>query len=514
MECDICGRHASSRRPVNCATCARLDLYKLRLDLAKTLLEKEDAGRRVEAVVKNDIPSNIPNTVLDGVIVDAKDCARSSRYTALKAETALTRDRMESINQKAELLRKQLTDYKKTIADLKSSVAQKKSDAESAAFGLESRSASEIESVQKATRRINRGWDQEQQAVIHWRKTLCREAAKLAGLKKLKVVESQRMKEYYEIGHHLRVIDLRDLAKVEPELLTASLTQIAFLVARVATYLAVQLPAEIVLPHNNEPLPTIYQPNSSYANRKPSAARSSSYSSLNPTTAKQPEPRIPRPRPLAVQKGLSKLIKDDSISLSYFVEGATLLAWNIAWLCRTQGMQGLEDWKDVCNMGRNLWQLLMADHRSARSLSKKRDDIKDYSSTDESQKNAGNIPQTFGQFSHGTSHSFLGSYEGSAMVRKWKFYSPAKVVDDVKRHLVSEMQGAEWEVLQEMEWSGAHEEQDEEPVIVRAKRPSHSNSGNKSDGTHKPGTSGWTKLRSRNASSEAKTGNTTGNDTP
>ena len=53
-----------------------------------------------------------------------------------------------------------------------------------------------------------------------------------------------------------------------------------------------------------------------------------------------------------------------------------------------------------------------------------------------------------GRYSHGSAHSFLGSAEGSEFMRGWKLHGPMKTVDHVKSYLLSDMAGAEWEVLE------------------------------------------------------------------
>jgi hypothetical protein len=136
-----------------------------------------------------------------------------------------------------------------------------------------------------------------------------------------------------------------------------------------------------------------------------------------------------------------------------FVEGVTLLAWDIAWLCKTQGMGGLNSDVDMCNMGRNLWNLLV-------------DDSKDFIARNESagpeSKESGlkaspseppaHVPALFGQFSHGTAHSFFGFLGGREIMQNWKLQNPARSIDKIKEYLRTEIQKAEWEVVEGVEW--------------------------------------------------------------
>jgi hypothetical protein len=490
MECDVCGHHATPRRTFYCPTCARLELYQLRMELAKALLKKEDDFQRVELVVSGEVPSDLPSTVLDGVILDTRDCARSARYQSIKSQTTLTKDRVEALRLKAVAHRSKLEEYKRRISATKSIISKKKSDAESANFGLDSRSTAEIDAAQKSLRRATRVWDSEQGDLIQWRRLICREAAKLVGLQKIRAVEGQSMREYYQIADSLPIFDLRDLTKADPATLTASLTQVAFLVSRISTYLALRLPAEICLPDNNQPLPIIYQPYGSYAYRE------SNRSSTIKSSFSNPHPRL-----LSLKTPLVKLAKDDQDTFRYFIEGVTLLAWNIAWICKVQGMEGLQDWTDVCNMGQNLWNLLLADNRHLGTITatKRAAETKSSSSSERVHKDLGNVPLNFGQYSHGTAHFFFGSNESSLPVRKWQLHTPTKIFDEVKRHIMSEMQGAEWEVVPETVWRYEDEDNYEQPVMVRARRPSAtpvSGSGSERK-VSKAGTSGWTKVRSR-----------------
>lgn len=55
------------------------------------------------------------------------------------------------------------------------------------------------------------------------------------------------------------------------------------------------------------------------------------------------------------------LAKEDPSTYSLFIEGVVLLAYNIAWACCTQGVPigDKTSYEDVCNMGRNLYSLLI-----------------------------------------------------------------------------------------------------------------------------------------------------------
>ena len=302
--------------------------------------------------------------------------------------------------------------------------------------------------------------------------------------------------------------------------MTASSTNLAHLVYLVAHYLSLRLPAEIRLPHRDHPLPTIFPPGSSYTAREVTDLGSAPFhsSSNSPSSSRTGDqsPR-PRPRPLHLDRKLPALAKEDPVTYALFVEGITLLAWDIAWVCKSQGLDvSLGSWEEVCALGQNLWQLLIAAppswHRSSPSpgpLSKPVP-ARDSPSRPALSTNAPTTthstpseparappPVQLGHFSHGTGHSFLGAAEGAEYMHQWRLHSSAKVIEKVKAMLLSERTGAEWEILDGTEWkeegkdgdgkeADDHREMDiaEEAVVVKGKGKAK-------------GTSGWMKLKSR-----------------
>ena len=212
------------------------------------------------------------------------------------------------------------------------------------------------------------------------------------------------------------------------------------------------------------------------------------------------------------------LAKEDPIVYASFVEGITLLAWDIAWMCKTQGLDvGKSSWEDVCAMGRNLWQLLLAPAQARRQpLPVSNDSTSAITSPDNIEDKR---PQVMlGQFSHGTAHSFLSSAEGLEYMSGWRLQTPLKVIDRVKAMLQSERDGAEWQLLEENEWDEGEAQNDgtrddegraskitDVPATKEVKSPVldvESDGAARFDqgeeGEEKTrGTSGWTKLKSR-----------------
>jgi len=231
------------------------------------------------------------------------------------------------------------------------------------------------------------------------------------------------------------------------------------------------------------------------------------------------DPRpMPNPRPLYVHRELPKLFKEDPNSFPLFVEGVTLLAWNVAWLCKTQGVNGFTSWTDICPVGRNLYQLLAMSPkqvftRMALSSGRTNRVVRPKEAATSSTQDG---PTLIGQFSHGTAHSFFGAAEGSEMMRNWRLQNPQRVWDKVRSYLVAEMQGAEWEVVQVKEWDNEDDLAEEEPVLVGGRKWALTNgritagkaasdttvskpspAENSNEVVKAKGANGWTKLRSR-----------------
>ena len=267
--------------------------------------------------------------------------------------------------------------------------------------------------------------------------------------------------------------------------INTSFARVCHLVVLTSHYLALQLPAEIILPHRDQPNPMIFSPSSSYLSRSgsypttPTSRPSIAAFSLSRGHGAHPQSR---PRPLSLQKPLSQLAKEDAVAYSLFIEGVTLLAWDVAWACRTQGINvGAQSLDEICSIGKLLYQLLVSPPATLlpplrRMSHNSHDASSDRGSSPTSNTVARDITplapamrrtasarlQILGRYSHGTAHSFLGGAEGTEFMRGWKLQGPMKMVDHLKSLLLGEMAGAEWEVVDEKEWrdlgdeSGSH----------------------------------------------------------
>jgi hypothetical protein len=516
MECDICGRGANNTHPLHCITCARAYLEHPRIELAKTLIDRDAVEKHVKAIIQGSEDKAIQHVSLTdskgGLLVDRQECTNNLNWQRTKAETAEIQERLQSISEHADRLREQMEATRKQLEAKRAANSQRKSDLSSTTYGIDSRRANELDKVQQKAKKVDYNADKMHHDIMDLRMHLCSTAAMLTGLKlDKKKHKDGATREFFTIGpgkeKRLRVYDLRDLngtcptmllwrytnphIDAPPDGLSASLAAVAQLVVRVAAYLGIRLPAEITLPHSDYPQPTIFSPASSYQGRKvPFPGSTPSHSSTaSPEASRTLEARIhlPKPRALFVDRPLANLSAEDPPAYSSFIEGVSLLAYNIAWLCRTQGMKdSFKHWDDTCPIGRNLFRLLVVQESyNPQPLDNPFD--KDLSSTRSSRSVLRRTPVGFGQLSHATSHSFLGIAENAQYISGWGL-SPTKIGDELKAFLLAEQQAQEWDVLNQKEWEDMENLVAEDPVLVGDKR--RIDDGRK-------GIKGFVKLKSR-----------------
>lgn len=542
MSCHVCSRTNSLRLPFYCPTCARSQLYLLRYENARVLLEKDAVGREIEAAVAGNTMQN-----------EGKEAARTHegggskqnpRWTiqAAQTEQARSSERTKAILAQTELLKNEIKEKRGEINQRASILKQRRSDAESANYQLAERRDSALSNIQNSIKRTEHLWHSLHSKTAESRIFLCREAASIYGLRQKLRKRNNEITESYVIGG-VPIVDLREMngtwschrcgpwdtnfeTGAPASQISTAFANIAHLLILVSHYLSLRLPAEITLPHRNYPTPTISTPGASYSSRDvPYSEKSPSHSlSSSPTASRADTRRLPRPRPLSIDKPLPRLAKEDPATYALFVEGASLLAWNVSWLCRTQGLNvGSDSWEEICNIGKNMWQLLVAPPAQNLTIMRAvsgRDLQSKLKSGRDSPKTIIQRTKSFpmlGHYSHGTSHSFLGAAEGTEFMRTWKLPTPTKVADKLKSTLLGEMANAEWELLEEKEWdeegrdqaasnakdssllSGLRPEVEDEEAAASTTKP-ECNSDDVVDrrSPDRPkSTSGWTKLKNR-----------------
>ncbi|KAF9239369.1 hypothetical protein DTO013E5_8987 [Penicillium roqueforti] len=517
MSCSICSRAPQSRLSFHCPTCARNQLYQLRIDSTQVLLEKEVLGKQIETAVTCGSSWDEPSPHGQDLLDTDKACSPRWVLQMISTRHAVSLAKRQLVSHQLEALKLEVEAKKAEIAKQKEALARRRSDAESANFQLEERETGILAGVQNTSKRVEHVWHSLHSKTAESRIYLCREVANLYGLRK--ATKKGQGRETYVLGCGL-IVDLRDMNGIPQEQISTSFSNIAHLLIIVSHYLSLRLPAEITLPHKNYPVPTIYTPSASYRSRN--GHDGADYqSSSSPAASRTVDPRThtSRPRPLFIDKPLPRLAKEDPATYAFFLEGATLLAWNVAWLCRTQGINLSSDsWEEVCDIGKSLWQLLVAPPAHPSTLMR----VFAGRDTQTQMKSAKDSPRTtiqrttsfpmLGHYSHGTAHSFLGASEGVEFMRIWKLPTPTRIVDKLKSNLLGEMASAEWELLEEKEWDDAVMDSPQPSVpqspkamgsqfgSVETERTSKTRSrtqGQDASSSRPKGTKGWTKVADR-----------------
>ncbi|RDH28115.1 UV radiation resistance protein and autophagy-related subunit 14-domain-containing protein [Aspergillus welwitschiae] len=524
MSCHTCFRAPASRTRFFCPTCARNQLYQLRVETARVLLEKQSIAERIQAgVILETTQAEWSGEIKETSIAYQNGLSTKRSLQIIAKGEAESRERMRLLGDQLDNLTAEIKDKRLEISQRKLALARRHSDSESAQYQLGEREAAILANIQNNTKRTDHLWHSLHSKTAEARIFLCREAANLYGLQRKTRNKEGLSQEVYTMGG-IDIIDLRDMNGTTPAYISTSLFNVAHLLVLISHYLSLRLPAEITLPHKDHPIPTICAPSASYLSRDPNSV---AYSLRNPPSVpsgpRTASPRPSRPRPLSIDRALPKLAREDPGTYALFLEGVTLLAWNVSWLCRTQGINiTSESWEEVCNVGKNMWQLLVAPPAQPSTLSRAfagRDIQAKMRASKDSPRTTIQRTMSFpmlGHYSHGTAHSFLGAVEGAEFMRTWRLPTPTKIVDKLKSTLLGEMASAEWELL-EGDWDDASQEPSDSMLLQHPSTTSASperqgnNSGDSVNGavagagnlsgprgpTRMKGTSGWTKLRNR-----------------
>ncbi|KAL8340054.1 hypothetical protein RB601_006265 [Gaeumannomyces tritici] len=455
LACDICGRqHHPQRLPFLCPVDARNRLYEGRLAQAHLLIDSGKLENEVSALLSHP---------------DATSSANPTRTHApewIRAEQRLSEQRqaVERTNEiiaQADRLRLEIDAAKKDVERRKKAISRRKDDLASVSHGVAARRVDLQQSVERSIMVAKANWDLNHEGIATHRAFLCIEAARLYGLRRQKKGGSVR----YEIGG-VEIVDLHSMNSASPEVISTSLAHMTHILVLASSYLAIRLPAEITLPQRDYPRPTIFSLASSYSQqpRDPSFGVLALHPQIPSETGdRERQQGLPRARPLYVDKPLSVLAKDSPSTYGLFIEGVALLAYNTAWACCTQGVPigDRSSSEDVCNMGRNLYNLLIANqlHGQAGRVFPV-SSASPVPSDGENDKFGGiggtttaAAAQMMGRFSHGTAHSFLGSAEGAEFVRGFKLPNPIKLADRLKSKLSSDAPNPDWELLEDDAWT-------------------------------------------------------------
>ncbi|KAJ2982857.1 hypothetical protein NQ176_g1104 [Zarea fungicola] len=474
MSCHVCLRgHEPQKLPFLCPVDARNQIYNDRVKNLLLLFENEQLRLQI-------------NCLLDGC-------------NAVEAGTAaqiLADDSTKHILASAKKLRQEIKEAREDIRQRKASIATRRTQLAAALHGSSDVKLKQQRDVEKSTQVLNFRWSQSAEDMASTRAFLCREAVKLYGLKRVRKGNSGRY-EYF-LGR-LPIVDLSSLecestlvaanstSQIKltciylaqtPEAISTSLAHLSHILMLIAHYLAVRLPAEITLPHRDYPRPTIFNLMGSYNHEHASFQGSPGAgiipNEINATRAEH----LPTPRPLYIDKPIRQFAKENSAGFSFFLEGVTLLAYNIAWLSSSQGVSiGEGSFDDICNMGKNLYSLLVSSCLQGPLLTN--------AASDEN-KNTVNkddiTPSWIGRYSHGTTFYALGGADGSDLVRTFRLPSPMKLADKLKKKILGETPAPDWELLEDDAWKV-----DDEPETRNGKEVERPKAESK----------GWMKVKSR-----------------
>ncbi|RYC62395.1 hypothetical protein CHU98_g3812 [Xylaria longipes] len=457
MNCDICARaHHPKRLPFLCAVDARNELYEGRIANAKILMEKDVIESQVNKLLADSDVSPASHATHRPSRAYVENCA---------SEESKARETTERIIAAADRLRDEVAAARKEIEERRAAVARKKSDRAAASQGVPARRTRELDETRKTIKMTKYNWDREYEAMAQYKAALCMEVAKLYRLQRVRRGNPVRFE--YKIGG-IDIVDLQNMNSVQPELLSASLGHITHLLFLASHYLAIRLPAEITLPHNDYPRPTIFSLSSSYQHGEVAFPGSSP---IPPDPRDRQFANVPFPRPLFIDKALTTLAKEDPATYNAFLEAVCLLSYDIVWLCRTQGVPvGDNNHFDAfAGIGRNMYNLLI-NSSLQRNPQQIADDIGKQIAVNEGNEptELGKAAPRMGLYSHGSSHTFLGSATGNDLTRNFKLPNPIKLMDKLKSKLNHENTIPEWEVLEDDAWAP---DDADDGVLVGGARP-------------------------------------------
>ena len=259
-------------------------------------------------------------------------------------------------------------------------------------------------------------------------------------------------------------------AALAPDVINTSLGHITHVLRLASHYLSIRLPAEIIHPHADHPLPAIYNLANSYR----------AHDESDPGTPNAADSDGgPKPCPLYIRKPLPQLYKEDTSSFSHFVEGVSLLMYNISWLCCSQGLFAAADrtsFEDICQMGRNLYKLLIHSQLPQNRVLQPPADAKKVKGKGGQEE--GRSPKWMGRYSHGTLYYSLNSAEGNEVIRVIGLPLPVSLADKLKRKMVGDAPGPDWEYLEDDAWEMDVPDVPSESIMIENQSRNGNGNGN------------------------------------
>lgn len=206
MHCTVCSRNDGAKLSFYCPACARYSLYEHRIGNARALLARESTDREVANLVGQEVSS-------DGTgHQKSKPGVTAQRWEIYKTTNQRqdVEDRTRNLKIQAESLRREIQQARSELSRLKSRLDRRRADYASATHNLVARRKSALESVDKSIKRTVFRADQQHQRMAESRIFLCREAAKLYGLRQRRRNKGETVRDEYVIGG-VGIVDLKDL---------------------------------------------------------------------------------------------------------------------------------------------------------------------------------------------------------------------------------------------------------------------------------------------------------------
>jgi Vacuolar sorting 38 and autophagy-related subunit 14 len=208
MSCHVCSRAHSSRLSFYCSTCARNQLYQLRLENARLGLEKEALGRQIESAVASE------RTQCKGSEAEVADDSEQKQPTwavhVAQTEGALSLTRSKATITHMDMLKSEIKEKRSDISRRRTTLAQRRSDAESANYQLTERQTATLTGVQNNIKRTEHLWHALHNKTAESRVFLCREAASVYGLRQKLRKKNGEVRASYVIGG-VTILDLREM---------------------------------------------------------------------------------------------------------------------------------------------------------------------------------------------------------------------------------------------------------------------------------------------------------------
>lgn len=359
-----------------CVECAQTIVWPLRTDFLFRTAERDAAADKVQEHLESNCAA------LDALAAQKSEL--QDQLSRIKLETVSARNALDTDMTLLEKLKAENQMRRRRLEDSYEEINDKQ--------GL-------LESVQRDIKRANQKWKLLYGRTAEARGFLCREAAGLHGLR-LKRRRSGRVE--YTIGGVVIPNLLTDLNVHAHTAFNVSLDHLAHLLVLVSHYLGLKLPHEIVLPARDNPFTSLR----SVLNNRHLATR-----------------------PLYTNLPLSTLSREDPSTHSKYIEGVSMLALDVAWLCYSQGLE-INEVEDASNVGHCMWKLLVAKDSTASNAN------------------------LFGRTSHATINGNLATAPGEAMMVKFKLRYNT-IADRIRYTLQGETIVADWDLVPEAEGGSA-----------------------------------------------------------